>query len=338
MKAAHAGRAAARVREARLESAVTVVELAARERAEFILIAGDTFEDNGVSRAHVEEVVALLDRASCPVYVIPGNHDHLGVGSVWEHAAWPRAANVNVLARREAVEIPGGELYPCPVEERWSANDPTAWIPRETDHGIRIGIAHGTVAGVPESERAHPIARDAAERTGLDYLALGHWHSTSVMGRMAYSGTHEPSRFGERESGQALIVEIDAPGVEPRVRAVSTGKLKWVMREDTLRTAGQLARAVSELETMANPQSILLDWQLRGHLFATDRGALASAEKLPEHFLFARLDTESLATAPTDHRWIDDLPEGYLREVAKRLQARQDELGTHALLALHEML
>ena len=43
---------------------------------------------------------------------------------------------------------------------------------------IAVGLAHGTVEGVPQDPPEFPIARDAAARAGLDYLALGHWHST----------------------------------------------------------------------------------------------------------------------------------------------------------------
>jgi DNA repair exonuclease SbcCD nuclease subunit len=60
-----------------------------------------------------------------------------------------------------------------------------------------MGVAHGTVEGVRQDEPDYPISRGAPERAGLDYLALGHWHSTAThpgpdgVLRMAYSGTDE---------------------------------------------------------------------------------------------------------------------------------------------------
>ena len=44
MKAAHAGSAGARVREERFKAAARVVDQARRSGAEFMLLAGDTFE------------------------------------------------------------------------------------------------------------------------------------------------------------------------------------------------------------------------------------------------------------------------------------------------------
>ena len=49
-----------RVRSARLESVRCVVECGRREQVAFILLAGDTFEDNGVERIKVREVAKIL--------------------------------------------------------------------------------------------------------------------------------------------------------------------------------------------------------------------------------------------------------------------------------------
>ena len=48
MRAAMLGEKGERVRMARLESARRVVELARHEQVDVVLVAGDTFEDNGV--------------------------------------------------------------------------------------------------------------------------------------------------------------------------------------------------------------------------------------------------------------------------------------------------
>jgi DNA repair exonuclease SbcCD nuclease subunit len=47
MRAAMLGDKGERVRVARLESARCVIELARREKVDFVLVAGDTFENKG---------------------------------------------------------------------------------------------------------------------------------------------------------------------------------------------------------------------------------------------------------------------------------------------------
>jgi DNA repair exonuclease SbcCD nuclease subunit len=262
------------------------------------------------------------------VYVIPGNHDPLMPGSVWEHPAWSSNENVQVLRQEQPVEVPGGILYPCPVKERHSGKDPTAWIRAEVALGIGIGLAHGTVDGIYADEPDYPISRDAAMRTGLDYLAIGHWHSTVTYSgadgaaRMAYSGTHETTRFGERDGGNALLVDIPEPGAQPVITPIRTGGLSWKVIEADLRESGDLAQVHEQVEAVDNPASTLLAVRISGLLAASDRHALTRLEEIvASRFLFGRVELSRLRPSPEDELWLTGLPEGVVREAATRLQA-----------------
>lgn len=327
MKAQHVGAAGERVRQARLDTARKVVEAAREEGVEFVLVAGDTFEDNGVDRVLVQKVADILAGAGVPVYVIPGNHDPLVPGSVWEHPAWNSAGNLVVLREPKPVDIPGGILFPCPVLEKRSGMDPTAWIQRGDDDVIRIALAHGTVEGVPVDELDYPIPRNAASRSGLDYVALGHWHSVAEYPdgdgavRMAYSGTHEPTKFGERDSGNILIVDISGPGVPPEVRAVPTGRLRWLQLEHELRESGDLARVRKGIEDVKDGGEVLLELGLGGLIGAADREELLRLRELTQaRFLYHRIDDSRVRPSPDDPAWIEALPPGVLRDAATRMQ------------------
>ncbi|MDD5222698.1 MAG: DNA repair exonuclease [bacterium] len=331
MKATHTGPAGERVREERLAAARRVVELARSEGVEFILLAGDTFEDNAVDRVMVQRVVDILAKFGGPVYVIPGNHDPLTPGSVWEHPAWASASNIRVLRKAEPVEIPGGVLFPCPVFSKNARLDPTAWIQAGQLGGIRIGIAHGTVGNIHQEEPFYPVPADAAVRCGLDYLALGHWHSTTLYPdaggavRMAYSGTYEQTRFGERDSGNALIVEVPGPGERPVVRSVPVGGLRWEAISEILREAGDLARIRERVERLERPEAMLLDILITGFLPADDRGELQRLEEVvAAKFLFGRVNSSGVLPSPADESWVAGLPAGVIRQAAERLRAMAD--------------
>jgi DNA repair exonuclease SbcCD nuclease subunit len=335
MKASHVGEAGTRVRDERLAAARRVVEAARDAGADFILVSADTFEDNGVDRVLVQKVADILAGFSGPVYVIPGNHDPLVPGSVWDHPAWKASANVHVLREERPVEIPGGTLYPCPVRAKRSGMDPTAWIAREEGQGLRIGLAHGTVEGVPQDEPDYPIPRNAASRCGLDYLALGHWHSMAMypssdgVVRMAYSGTHETTKFGERDSGNALLVEIAGPGAPPVTTPVRTGGLAWVTIEEEARIPGDVARLQERVEGIADPMMTLLQVQVNGLLSPADRDALVHLEEvLTSRFLWARLDATHVRPAPEDESWVAGLPPGILRDAASTLRTLGDPAYT----------
>src|SRR5262245_26563809 len=97
MKAAHVGAAGEKVRAARLDAARRVVELARERAVDCVLLAGDTFEDNAVESGLVRRVADVLAAAPCAVLVLPGNHDPLVPGSVFEHPGWSEARDVVVI-------------------------------------------------------------------------------------------------------------------------------------------------------------------------------------------------------------------------------------------------
>jgi len=358
MKASHVGAASSRVREERLSSARRVIEAVREHGAEFLLVAGDIFEDNGVERGLIQKVADILGNCSVPVYIIPGNHDPLTPGSVWEHPAWRSVETVFVLREEKPVDIPGGVLYPCPVKDKHSRKDPTEWISTEDKKTIRVGMAHGTVEGVPQDEPDHPISRHVFKRSGIDYMALGHWHSTAYYPepdgavRMAYSGTHETTGFGERDSGNILIVDIPAPGSAPVITPVQTHRLIWKTIDKELLHTGDLVSLRREIESQENPELMLISLRLKGLLVAEDQDEIARIrEILDSRFLFGVVDSSALRPSPQDTRWLESLPPGIMQNIALRLQQMADpqfgrmcpegaspEVSSRALMELYALL
>jgi DNA repair exonuclease SbcCD nuclease subunit len=217
----------------------------------------------------------------------------------------------------------------------------------ERESTIRLGIAHGTVEGVRQDEPDYPIPRDAAERVGLDYLALGHWHSSAIYRapdgapRMAYSGTPEPTGFGERDSGRVLIVDIPEPGAPPAINLAHTGGISWVRVAGELREPGDLTRLRERLEGLASPDVTLVEIVLSGLLTAQEREELDRIEEImTSRFLWGRMDARRLRPSPDDDAWIANLPAGIIREAAMRLRNATDlspEVAARALMELYAM-
>lgn len=108
------GEAGKRVRGERLAAARRVIDVAKAHQVDFILVAGDVFEDNAIDRILVQSIANVLQSFGQPVLVIPGNHDPAVPGSVWEHPGWKACDNVRLLTTETIVPIPGGTLYACP--------------------------------------------------------------------------------------------------------------------------------------------------------------------------------------------------------------------------------
>ncbi|MGD9017926.1 MAG: metallophosphoesterase [Desulfobacterales bacterium] len=352
MRAESAGPAALRLRAERLAAAERAIEAAGAHGCQMILIAGDVFEDNAVDRLLVRKVGDILGAAEAPIFIIPGNHDPLTPGSVWEHHVWREKKNITVVTGPEAIELDDCILYPCPLREKYASKNPTAWIDARRALKPAIGMAHGNVDGLPTEDPDYPIPRDTPARTGLDYLALGHWHSLSRFDdgegacRMAYSGTHETTKFGERDSGEALVVDITGRSAVPNLTSITTGRLAWETIRQSVDQPGALKALADALDAVEAPEDTLMRIQLEGILFMEDRESLARVEEiLSTRFLFGSLDAGSLTPAPDDDRWIDALPAGPFREAASRLKAMASQsategeraVATQALLHLFDL-
>lgn len=338
MNAAHAGGAAARLREARFEAAARVIAAAAERHVDAVLLAGDTFEHHGVARGDIQRVVDILRGSPAPVFVLPGNHDPLVPGSVFEHPAFADArAVVTVISRPCVIPVGDGEIVASPLTAKESEDDPTTVFPPPpagTPRRVRIGLAHGSLRGAGAADADisfdFPIDRIVVSTCDLDYLALGHWHSASFhevdgVVRVAYAGTPEPTRFGETGSGGALLVTIPAPGAPPVIETLPVAVLRWrdedlsLSAEDDVRSL----RSSIDRESPAEGRRTLLRIALSG---VTDPRRFRDLDDLEDlgrqRFLHFRLDRTTLAVEPSDASWIADLPEGPPRRVAASLLAR----------------
>jgi len=265
------------LQEARFHTLERIVTLASDEHVDFIAICGDVFEDTLVSDETIYRALRILGQAApIPVFILPGNHDPLTAQSVYKRPAFETATeNVWVLTTSDPVLLDENcTIYPCPVTAKKSINDPTAVIPvRENDDDIRIGLAHGSL--MIESMHQpddHPIALEAAQTKGLDYLALGHWHSTLLMesNRIAYSGTHEQTAFDESSSGNVLLVTIDAPRAVPKLETKRVGELTWLQWERPIAEpiAEAMQRLRAEIDGLESKGKTLLRLVLTGAVSA----------------------------------------------------------------------
>ena len=240
MKGSGLGSAAEAVSRARLESLDRLLTLAEEKGVDAVLAAGDLFEKNDVADEIVEAVGAILRRHSAiPIHAIPGNHDLAGPGSVWNRNAVNDMEHFHLHRDFEPVDIAEGVvLHPCPVKSIHGQKDVLADIPDLTgDPRIHVALAHGHLLGqiFDDHEKGVSLPLDPAhvERSGLDFLALGHWHGLRrVAGadgvvRIAYSGTHEQTHWREREAGYVLLVDIEKKAAPPHLEALRTGALTW---------------------------------------------------------------------------------------------------------------
>lgn len=303
-------------REIRMETVRRLLE--SGEDVDFILVAGDLFDGNEVDSSLIHETCKNLSGIGTPVYILPGNHDPLTRDSAYNDPVWDATDNIHILKEAEPVNIPCDvTLYPCPVNQKQSKEDPTAWIERE-DNNISIGLAHGNLQ-IPgfTDESNFPINPKRADTADLDYLALGEWHSLfQYEEKTLYPGTPETTKFGENKSGNAVMVDLER-GEKPTIKPARVGKLRWEQMESNINGLDDIKSLETSLE---NQENLVLNLKLRG-VVGQDSFDYLENFKADDLFFF-NLNMDDLYLKPNMLEFQAMIPEGsYVPKTFQALMA-----------------
>ena len=300
------GEKADALRAARVTVLSRILDLAESESADAVLIAGDMFEDNQVADRLVRDVISVLNaHTSVPVVILPGNHDPVsGPGCLWMRPPFDNPPDhVTVCTSTSPVEMGDAVILPSPITQKRSTRDPAyplVALARAVAPGkIKIGMTHGSFAIESKHQPDdHPIALNAATRAGLDYLAVGHWHSLMEMdaGRLVMPGTPEPDQFGQAAAG-VVIVDVDGPGASPAVKQIPCATFAWHECSVDVAADGDVedlvASALAGVD--GDPESVVLRMSLHG---ATDperrRAFEAAAADLSATYAVAQVQNDTV--------------------------------------------
>ncbi len=265
-----------------------VAGLAIEERVDVVLIAGDLFDSVRAARVQASVVAAefrRLGEAGIPVCAIAGNHDPLGEGSasLWRDLA-AGCPGLSVFGPRlEARTFPDRDLTVVgrSVSGDLSPESPLAGLPVSRRTRYLVGLAHGSVQRPDLPAQFGLITSEAIGASGVDYLALGDWHSpkdVSSGGVTAwYSGSPEMIDVDQLDAGHVCLVTIDAPGdvsVTPR----RIGRRRAARLGLDLATAGGPEAVARAIRDQADPDTALMV-TLSGLAALTDR---VNVEELQE--------------------------------------------------------
>lgn len=352
----------------RLAAVETLGELAEQHDAQFVVVAGDVFEDNAVSRSVVLRAVEALAAFPVPVLLLPGNHDPLDVSSVFRCRDFSPAlegGSVIVLDGSGPVEVaPGVEVVGVP----WTSKRPdpsrlpTLLASLEPARDVRILVAHGGTDEIyggnsPSVEAIAVAPLEESIRSGrLDYVALGDRHSVTSVGsgeRIWFSGSPETTDFDdvEKDSGHVLLVELGArlsSGESGRceVTPLRTGRWSFLAVDAQIDTEEDLDALAERIEAVPDKSRTVVKLGLTGtvgvalraridELLATWDAVFASA--------YLRQSRSNLVVRAGDSDFAD-LVDGYagravadLVELAAAGGADAEDAG-HALSLLYRLV
>jgi exonuclease SbcD len=349
------GERAAVLRERQFAAFKATVDLAIAEEADLFLIAGDLFDSNTQPRRSVERVAAELARlakASIRTVIIPGTHDVYDGSSIYR--SYDLAAMAKTTPEWVAVLTPQQSNVWLPsldavVHGRVSD---TKRAPRSPFEGFdarmdrratwRIGMVHGALA-IPGKTDADEVTFTEAEiaDSGLDYLALGHWHSV-LEGRAgnvtyAYSGAPEPVAVDQDGAGQVLIVTLDDKGGsrhEVKIQPRRVGQTRTEKLEVDLGAIASQPALIEAIKAHADP-NLVLDVRLGGFLADQMDFDLEETERaLAPSFLRVRLRDESIPAAADGPIPPPDTVLGaFIRNVSDRIEELEKQQAAGRLAA-----
>ncbi len=281
--------------EASLEAWDRAVELCLRRELDFVLIAGDVYdqEEAGV-RAQLRFLRGLerFSAAAVPVFVVHGNHDPQG-GRWPAIREWPPGVTVFghdevgvVPVRREGqtLALIHGLSYPV----RHVSENLALRFSRREEPVFQIGLLHATVGAHPEHGVYAPCGLEDLRRSGLDYWALGHVHTRQTPSEqdpaVVYPGNLQARHPGEQGPRGFYLVEVE-PGQAPRLtfQPCDLWRFATVALDLGRQPLLSLDELAAELERAAREQ--------RG-----DRGLIARAEVTGATELHAQLTRAGVGT------------------------------------------
>ena len=347
------GEAAARQRERQLAAFRRGLDAGLAARVDVALVCGDLFDSNAQPRRTVEMAATELRRLTdkgIRVVLIPGTHDSYEAGSIYRvfdlrlMAGLSEGADLLTVLTPERPDVVFRDLdlvvYGRVAATKRVARSPLAdfTTAAESRGRWRVAMIHGSMFIPGKVEQDDVIfASTEVAASGLDYLALGHWHSwlTGQAGTTtwAYPGAPEPLALDQTGAGRVAVVTLEERAGERvvTVEPVTVGRTRFESLELDATEVPSQAALVNRLMGLADPD-LIMDVRVGG--VATDRLDIdtdAVSRELSAAFLKLRVQDRSVAQMPEGPLPPPDTVAGaFMRDLEGRITAAEgagDEQG-----------
>lgn len=278
------------------------------QKVDLVLLLGDIFDTHAPAESLVDLIQMELSRlaaAGMPVAAIPGTHDGYGYAdSVWRSGRFPSSLVLITSpgVSRTTIQVAGQpvHLYGLAFDPARTPPDPLQKLRKDeaAGPGFSIGMVHGSLPASPEWEfRRRDLAIPTAElaTSGLDLLALGHYHNflEKWFGDtlVSYPGTLEGLKYSE--AGERSYVTVDLTDTGAALERSPYPGRRIIDETHDLDRAGQADLGlIKRLEELAGLDRIVR-LTLTGHA-PTGFDAEVIRARLAHQFFHLELDDESL--------------------------------------------
>ena len=314
------GEVASSLRERQFSSFARSIDVAIEREADVFLICGDLFDSNAQPRRSVERAAGELHRLAergVRSVLIPGTHDCYDAASIYRAFDLPAMARqkrdsdlVTVLTSTQPdVFFADLDLLVRGFvsDTKTSAQSPFQGHDAKADGRgrFKVGMIHGSlrVEGKVEADDVLFTAQEVAA-SGLDYLALGHWHSfrqdRAGQTTWAYSGAPEAVAVDQDGAGRVLLVtlEVKDERTTVAVEPIAVGRTRFQREDVDVAALDSQDALVRSLAARADAD-VVLDVRLLGVLpEALDLKTDEVEQQLKPSFFGFRIRNAAVAPLP----------------------------------------
>ncbi len=207
-----------------------IIDLGAQNGVQIIAIAGDLFDTSAVDSAFSDAVLRKIESIpQIKVVYAAGNHDPLNSDSPFNTTDLPQ--NLYVLPEKDGcftfddikTRVYGRSFVTAHLKGQ---EEFTIQVPQ--DDYINIMVQHGELKSDLESDY-NAITPRFIKKSGMDYIALGHVHKHTPIGRIdnvsfAYCGCPEGQGFDELDEKGIYLGEVQKGKIDLQFIPVSKRK------------------------------------------------------------------------------------------------------------------
>ncbi len=320
-----------------------VLKIASSEEAAGLLISGDLFDTSSPSPSDIRYFMETVQSVKpLPVLLLPGTWTHDGFlrNHFYRSSLFLNDRPDNLLVFSS--ELPGNfKLASGSVLVHGRAVLPESGNPLEgmmpdPQAAFNVGMLHTGISlpQLPQDQNEGALTKLHVEQSGMNYLALGHWH---VFRRyfddcktvVQYSGSPETLQFKDgAQSGFVAVVTLANGKVHVEQRRV--GYYLWMEHDvdcDGITSIGQMTEEILKL---AGPERILRV-KLRGTPPSKDSFDLERMrDELASKFAYLDLDrsqlNENLSVEALDKQYRENTVEhAFVTLVEQALEKCKDD-------------
>ena len=281
--------------------------------AEAIIIAGDLFDSEKLSRKAIDTAFDIIENAKdMTFFYLQGNHE----GEAFLSSGRALPENLKTFGKDWTYYQLGEVIVAGRSEIREGMFD-SLTLPEDTKN---ILILHGEIRDKSASPESIGL-KEAAGRN-IDYLALGHYHSYSSeaiddRGIAVYSGTPEGRGFDEVGDKGFILIDTDGTKIKYDFKSFALRRLHILQVDvtDMIKTA-ELNEAV-EIGLRAIPHSDMVRVELIGRYSPSlwkDSDSLVR-DFADRFYYFEVKDSSRIAINPDEYRFDKSLKGEFIRTV-----------------------